>query len=42
MWKASDNKLFLPVTLYKNYKNDIYRNIDFFQGLVTMTINKDT
>lgn len=42
MWKASGNKLFLPVTLYKNDKNDIYRNIDFFQGLVTMTINKDT
>lgn len=42
MWKASDKKLFLPVTLYKNDKTDMYRNTDFFQGLVTMTIDKDS
>lgn len=42
MWKASDNKLFLPVSLYTNDKVDIYRQKDFFQWLVTLTINKDT
>lgn len=41
MWKASDKKLFLPVTLYNNYASDIYRHKDFFQGLVTMTIDKE-
>jgi uncharacterized secreted protein with C-terminal beta-propeller domain len=41
MWKASDKKLFLPVTLYNNYSTDIYRHKDFFQWLVTMTIDKD-
>ena len=42
MWKASDNKLFLPVQLYKNAEDDQYRRKDFFQWLVTLTINKDT
>lgn len=42
MWKASDNKLFLPVSLYTNDKVDIYRQKDFFQWLVTLTVNKDT
>jgi hypothetical protein len=42
MWKASNKKLFLPATLYYNDKNDQYRHIDFFQGLVTMTIDKDS
>jgi len=31
MWKASDKKLFLPATLYKNAEEDQYRHIDFFQ-----------
>ena len=42
MWKANNNKLFLPVTLYNNYPSDIYRHKDFFQGLVTMTIDEKT
>jgi hypothetical protein len=42
MWKKDDNKLFLPALLYKNDKEDIYRHKDFFQGLVTLTIDKDT
>jgi hypothetical protein len=41
MWKASDNKLFLPVTLYYNDKDDMYRHIDFFQWLSVMTIDKE-
>ncbi len=42
MWKAADNKLFLPVSLYTNDKVDMYTQKDFFQWLVTLTINKDT
>lgn len=42
MWKASNNKLFLPVSLYTNDKLDMYTQKDFFQWLVTLTINKDT
>jgi len=42
MWKASDNKLFLPATLYKNAEDDMYRHIDFFQGLVVLDIDKNT
>ncbi len=42
MWKASDNKLFLPVQLYKNAEDDQYRRTDFFQWLITLTIDKDT
>lgn len=42
MWKANANKLFLPMQLYTNAPTEDYRNIDFFQGLVTFTINKDT
>ena len=42
MWKASDNKLFLPVQLYNNAEDDQYRRIDFFQWLVILTIDKDT
>jgi len=41
MWKNNDNKLFLPATLYTNYSEDIYRQKDFFQWLVTMTIDKN-
>lgn len=40
MWKASDNKLFLPATLYTNDSKDQYRHTDFFQWLVTFTIDK--
>gem|GEM_PF-1097718 len=31
MWKASDNKLFLPATLYINDELDQYKHKDFFQ-----------
>ena len=41
MWKAEDNKLFLPVTLFKNDSIDTYRHIDFFQWLVVMSIDKN-
>jgi len=41
MWKWEDKKLFLPMTLYKNDKNDSYKKIDFFQWLVVSTIDKD-
>lgn len=40
MWKQSEKLLFLPVTLYKNSSTDVYRNIDFFQWLVTVKIDK--
>jgi len=42
MWKSDSKKLFLPVTLYKNAEDDMYRHIDFFQWLVSMTIDKDS
>lgn len=42
MWNSNENKLFLPVTLYKKDSEDIYRNIDFFQWLLTLDINKNT
>lgn len=41
MWKSSNNKLFLPATLYINDADDKYRHTDFFQGLVTMSIDKN-
>ncbi len=41
MWKASDNKLFLPATLFKNDENDQYRHVDFFQWLVVLDIDKN-
>jgi len=41
MWKAKDNKLFLPATLYINDELEQYRHLDFFQWLITMTIDKD-
>lgn len=40
MWKDADKTLFLPVTLYKNSPTDQYTNIDFFQWLVTLKIDK--
>ncbi|MDD2907756.1 MAG: beta-propeller domain-containing protein [Candidatus Gracilibacteria bacterium] len=42
MWKASDKKLFLPVSLYQSDKTDIYRYTDFFNGLLVMTIDNDS
>jgi hypothetical protein len=40
MWKPANNKLFLPVTLYKNDVYDQYKHLDFFQWLVTVSIDK--
>jgi len=42
MWKSDDNTLLLPMTLKKNDKNDQYRVVDFFQGLVSIDIDKNT
>ncbi len=42
MWKKSENKLFLPVTLYTKDKEEKYRNIDFFQWLLSLSIDKDS
>ena len=47
MWNANKNLLFLPVTLYTKFttdtkSKDYYRNKDFFQGLVTLEIDKDS
>jgi uncharacterized secreted protein with C-terminal beta-propeller domain len=39
MWKGLEKKLFLPMTLYKNDKNDMYKKTDFFQWLVVSTID---
>ena len=41
MYKANDNKLFLPVTLYKNDEIEEYRHIDFYQWMLAMTVDKD-
>jgi len=41
MWNSDKQKLFLPATLYKNSEDDIYRNIDYFNGLLTINIDKD-
>lgn len=42
MWNESKQKLFLPTTLYKNSPDDMYRSIDYFNGLLTINIDKDT
>ncbi len=42
MWNDSKQKLFLPVTLYKNSPDDMYRSIDYFNGLLTVNIDKDS
>ena len=41
MWKSDENKLFLPMTLYKNDKDDYYKRTDFYQWLVATQIDKD-
>ena len=47
MWNADKNLLFLPATLYTKFttdskSKDYYRNKDFFQGLVTLKIDKNS
>jgi hypothetical protein len=42
MWNANKKLLFLPATLYTKFNKTDYRNKDFFQGLVTLKIDKDS
>ena len=42
MWNANKNLLFLPATLYTKFSKTDYRNKDFFQGLVTLNIDKNS
>lgn len=42
MWNSSKNLLFLPATLYTKFNKTDYRNKDFFQGLVTLNIDKNS
>lgn len=41
MWNSNKKTLFLPVNLYNNDWNDIYRNTNFFQWLVSVIIDKN-
>jgi hypothetical protein len=41
MWNAAKNLLLLPSTIYVNKSKDSYEHIDFFNGLVALSINKD-
>jgi len=42
MWNADKKLLFLPATLYTKFNKTDYRNKDFFQGLVTLNIDKNS
>lgn len=42
MWNSDKNLLFLPATLYTKFNKTDYRNKDFFQGLVTLNIDKNS
>jgi len=42
MWNSNKNLLFLPATLYTKFSKTDYRNKDFFQGLVTLNIDKNS
>jgi len=42
MWNASKNTLLLPVTLKESSTDDLYRSIDFFNGLLSVQIEKNT
>jgi len=42
MWNSAKNTLLLPVSLYINDAIDIYKSVDFFNGLVSLEINKNT
>lgn len=42
MWHQAEKKLLLPVTLYETGVDDLYTRTDFFQWLVTMTIDKNS
>ncbi len=42
MWNAAKNTLLLPVTLRQNDGQDLYRYIDFFNGVLWITIDKNT
>ncbi|MDF1682304.1 MAG: hypothetical protein P1U46_00580 [Patescibacteria group bacterium] len=42
MWNTSKNDLFLPITLKVSDSIDTYKTIDFFQGLISINIDKNT
>lgn len=42
VYKKDDNQLLLPMTLKQSAPDDKYRSIDFFQGLVSLEVNKDS
>ena len=42
MWNADKKLLFLPATLYTKFNQTDYRNKDFFQWLLTLSIDKDS
>ena len=41
VWNAAKKLLLLPVNLYKNDTEDIYKRTDFFSGLVGLSVDKD-
>ncbi len=42
IWNKSQNRLLLPASLYKNDSVDIYSRTDFFQGVLSINIDKDS
>lgn len=42
IWNKSKKLLLLPATLYKNDAVDMYKRVDFFQGLVSIWIDTTT
>ena len=42
MWNANKNLLLLPAKIFINSPDDQYKKIDFYQGLFSFEINKDT
>ena len=42
MWNSDKKLLLLPATLYTKFSKTDYRNKDYFQGLVTLNIDKNS
>ena len=42
MWKATENKLFLPIQIYESKEDEIYQTKDFYQWLLTISIDPET
>lgn len=40
-WNSETWDLFLPATLKETDPEDMYRSIDYFQGLISLNVNKD-